>query len=289
MKKHSAFSLIELSVVILIIGILIAGVTQGSRLIAAFRLQTAINLTNNSPVSGINNLVSWYETTLETSFDASETVDGGNLSSWYDNNTQKTSKLNATQATTANKPFYYIDPASKLPFTKYVSNDYFNLPDGTVPYKNSSYTIFLVTKIAANCSCGILGSGTYGSDNLTNAFRYEAGAGGIIFNYWWNNDIATSSGSMSPADTLRIITVTYNNLSGRSSYVNGTIQSTSAANFAINRNSTAINNTIGVTANTEYLTNGLIGEIIIFERALKNEERQSIESYLAKKFNIKLS
>ena len=93
---------------------------------------------------------------------------------------------------------------------------------------------------------------------------------------------------MSLADTLRIITVTYNNLSGRSSYVNGIIQSVSAANSAIDRNSTAINNTIGFTNTTEYLTNGLIGEIIIFERPLKNEERQSIESYLGKKFNIKL-
>jgi prepilin-type N-terminal cleavage/methylation domain-containing protein len=58
--KISAFSLIELSVVILIIGILVAGVTQSSRLIAQFRLKTAQNLTINSPVSSIKNLSTWY-------------------------------------------------------------------------------------------------------------------------------------------------------------------------------------------------------------------------------------
>lgn len=44
-----AFSLIELSIVILIIGILVAGVTQSSRLINAMRIQSIRSLTINSP------------------------------------------------------------------------------------------------------------------------------------------------------------------------------------------------------------------------------------------------
>ncbi|MFM2200490.1 MAG: hypothetical protein RL769_545, partial [Pseudomonadota bacterium] len=39
--RHQAFSLIELSIVILIIGILVAGVTQSSRLVNQIRLSTA--------------------------------------------------------------------------------------------------------------------------------------------------------------------------------------------------------------------------------------------------------
>ena len=42
-KPSKAFSLIELSIVVLIIGILIAGVTQGSRLVRQSRLSTAQN------------------------------------------------------------------------------------------------------------------------------------------------------------------------------------------------------------------------------------------------------
>jgi len=51
MKKHQAFSLVELSIVILIIGVLIAGVIQGSNLVTKFRIKTAQTLTQSSPVS----------------------------------------------------------------------------------------------------------------------------------------------------------------------------------------------------------------------------------------------
>ncbi|MFM7621060.1 MAG: prepilin-type N-terminal cleavage/methylation domain-containing protein, partial [Alphaproteobacteria bacterium] len=47
---NKAFSLIELSIVILIIGILVAGVTQSSRLVNQFRLTSARNITLSSPL-----------------------------------------------------------------------------------------------------------------------------------------------------------------------------------------------------------------------------------------------
>jgi len=49
--KNTGFSLIELSIVILIIGILVSGVTQSSRLIRQIRIQSARNLTVNSPIT----------------------------------------------------------------------------------------------------------------------------------------------------------------------------------------------------------------------------------------------
>ena len=56
---QKAFSLIELSIVILIIGILVAGVTQSSRLVSQFRLISARNITLSSPVPTIKNLAYW--------------------------------------------------------------------------------------------------------------------------------------------------------------------------------------------------------------------------------------
>ena len=67
-RPRSAFSLIEISIVILIIGILIAGVIQGGKLLQKFRLQTARSLTNSSVVSEITGLVAWYESTVAESF-----------------------------------------------------------------------------------------------------------------------------------------------------------------------------------------------------------------------------
>ena len=82
--KNQAFSLIELSIVILIIGILVAGVTQSSRLIRQMQLSSARALTLSSPVLSIPNLVSWYEPTQEKSFDEVETSENSLVSKWYD-------------------------------------------------------------------------------------------------------------------------------------------------------------------------------------------------------------
>jgi len=67
-KKYRAFSLIEISVVILVIGILIAGVSSGIDLYNEMKIATARNLTNNSRVGRIPDLVAWYETTLKKNF-----------------------------------------------------------------------------------------------------------------------------------------------------------------------------------------------------------------------------
>ena len=99
-----AFSLIELSIVLLIIGLLVAGITQSSRLVQKFRIRTAQTLTESSPVNGIRNLVAWYETTSQASFDS--TIDNGvAVSSWYDIS-PSVNKSNATQTTAANRPVY---------------------------------------------------------------------------------------------------------------------------------------------------------------------------------------
>lgn len=82
--NKKAFSLIELSIVILIIGILIAGVTQGSRLVGAMRLASAKALTQSSPIASMRNLHSWYEATSEGSFLEAETEDSTALTIWKD-------------------------------------------------------------------------------------------------------------------------------------------------------------------------------------------------------------
>jgi prepilin-type N-terminal cleavage/methylation domain-containing protein len=49
--KITAFSLIELSIVILVIGLLIAGAIQGSKMISKAALSSARTLTESSPVA----------------------------------------------------------------------------------------------------------------------------------------------------------------------------------------------------------------------------------------------
>lgn len=146
MKNKFAFSLIELSIVILIIGILVAGVTQSSRLINQMRLMSARSITLSSPVPTIKNLIAWYESVGEKSFNESEMSTGSLLSNWYDSNIQSSTKLNGFQTADLNKPQYFIDESTALPVVRFTDQDFFNLPDATVPFNNSPYTIFLSRK-----------------------------------------------------------------------------------------------------------------------------------------------
>ena len=67
-RKHQAFSLIEISVVIIVVGILLAGISSGIELYDDYRFKVAQNLTKNSPVSRIPDLKLWLETTSEKAF-----------------------------------------------------------------------------------------------------------------------------------------------------------------------------------------------------------------------------
>ena len=85
-KQNKAFSLIELSIVVLVIGILIAGVIQGSGMLVDSRLKSARALTRSSPVNGIKDLALWLETTSAESFLSSEAENGTRLTLWNDIN-----------------------------------------------------------------------------------------------------------------------------------------------------------------------------------------------------------
>ncbi|MCE3254703.1 MAG: hypothetical protein K0R25_197 [Rickettsiaceae bacterium] len=67
-KKKLGFTLIEMSLVILIITILMVAVSSGSGILEKIRLAGAQSLTKASPVIRISNLLVWYETTMENNF-----------------------------------------------------------------------------------------------------------------------------------------------------------------------------------------------------------------------------
>lgn len=278
-KSHNskAFSLIELSIVILIIGILVAGVTQSSRLLNQMRLMSARSLTLNSPIPATPNLIAWYESVSDRSFEESQMSDQALLSSWYDINPTTTDKRHSYQTVDVNKPQFSIDPGSGLPVVKFVDQDFFIMPDGTIPFGNTPYTIFFVSRINAFCVCGVLGSGIYNS-NQSNAFRYDPAAG-VFYNYWFYIDLAILNATL--ANKMQIFSFTYN-LSLREGFVDGVFKGSTPSS---NRASASINNRIGMTYTAEYM-NGTIAEVIIFDRALKTDERKAIEAYLGKKWRI---
>ena len=277
MKKTSAFSLIELSIVILIIGILVAGVTQSSRLVKQFRLQTARQLTTNSPVNTISNLAFWIESIQTGSFQESEASEGASVTSWIDVNKITTQKATTTLAGVA--PIYRQSAINSLPAVQFNGNGcfYINHVNIVSTTQKTFFAVFLET--GKNSA-----SGTYLYDNfivppqfafiLTTSFQGQIFGGSSVV-----------AGSI-PLNKPHILTVVHN--TGSSFFrVNGTESPRANSGGNIMGNVTRLGGG-GCTYvfDTFY---GYIGEFIIFDRVLKPDEYIDVENYLSKKWGIKLN
>lgn len=73
-KANKGFSLVELSIVILIVEVLIAAVKQGIDLLQDSRLTAARMLTQTSRFASLKGLSLWLETTSENSFSTAESI-----------------------------------------------------------------------------------------------------------------------------------------------------------------------------------------------------------------------
>ena len=294
-----AFSLVELSMVILIIGILIAGVSRGIDLYQDSRLATARSLTQNSRVARIPDLVAWFEATSTKSIDSLQAIDGKEISTWFDINPNTTSPKNATQNTANRKPKYNLKNSLPLiNFNGIVEGQFLNLPNKTIPSGDSSFTIFLVLQIASSANDShndVLVAGKWGTSSISLMRLNKQNSRFIFQNFSGNINESLSKTYIAqtsnlPLNQLNILTARYTNSPSRllTAYANSTHhQSLSVDNARLTAEDF---NMIGgnVWANFEFF-GGDIGEIIIYDRALTDNERKDVEKYLSKKWAIKIS
>ncbi len=288
-KSQSAFTLIEIAVIILIIGTLIAGVTQGGNLINKSKLASARAQTLSSAVVGTKGLVAWFEATSEQSFKDVETEDGAKISLWYDINPISTKKFNAAQNTGGNKPVYTLGAINNLPALKF---------DGTASYLEVAYdynlnpgaiTIFAVVKTRAAATYGAIISSRNIPPNA-GYMLYTAPNSPIDYEAWFGDGVSSWGNGSTPHSAITldkpIILALTNNGSAMNIYNNGA--SVGSATLTMAQNST-MPLRIGAGKNEatpDYFYNGYIGELIVFKRVLSDEERKIIEDYLSKKWGI---
>lgn len=295
MKNLRAFSLVELSIVLLIIGILIAGISDGSRLIGVAKLNTARTITNSSPVSSIKNLVLWLDSTAEKSFEEIETENNSAISVWYDSNPQTQIRNNLTQSVAERKPAYATNAINSLPAVRFnnetTAEEDFML--STLFQNINTYsTVFLVIKTPSSlATTQTIISKVIANDTGTN-LQTNIGASAISY----CDGIAAQncySGATSFSNNANyVISMVYipnTSDSGMKFYKNG---GTALASTTTDSPDTLVTETLflgksGISGAAQYF-NGHIGELIIFDRALKDEERISIQNYLGKKWTIKI-
>lgn len=293
MKKRSAFSLIELSVVVLIIGILIAGVSQSSRLVKQARLKTARTLTTSSPAAGVSNLVAWYETSLESSFSSTQAYDATALTAWYDNSPQTAYKNNATGTAT----YYEYIFNGGIPSVRFNGTSNSMALADVSSLIASDYTVFVVEQRRATGAMYFLGgtaTSTTANTNLT--VGYSSSTAIAFYQGGSTNNISYAVSTYSnPTAAMHTFMLNRAAATPIASYWKNGAVSTSAVDNSSTSYVTALTAFAGAAigastiSGTAVYFNGDLGEIIVYNRALKTEERQAIESYLSKKYGITVS
>lgn len=298
MKNRKAFSLIELSIVILVVGILIVGINKGLILIRATKLSTARSLTNSSAVSSVDGLALWLETTSIKSLIASNGQTGNDIDNesiikqWNDINPQSSTKHNAR----ANGNYstiggqYIQNGINSLPILRFNGNTIYVLPDYTLPTGNSPFTMIAVFKMPVQGlypTEAIINSGYYGASNTQNNLLYDY-VNARFGNSFRNTQIYSENNSVLEQKPYIVISEydATTNSDAHKLYVNGLLSS-SAVGVTLNVSSGY--HKIGKWhESTGAYLHADLAEIIIYTKSLKNKERRDVEEYLSKKWGIGL-
>jgi len=301
MQKNSrrAYSLIELSIVILIISTLVGLIATGARLLPAHRLYSARALTRSGPVQTIPNLAFWVDASSEGAFlnqiSSTEMSSNDAISSWTEPNYLTRARRTCLQATAADRPTYLPTALNGLPVARFsaTASTSMSLACTADSGMNTENTIFVVFVWNASYSGGTSNFLVIGNNNpLT--LNSVSTAGDLNFYSYNGSNIDELHYTLKAGRAY--LTTRWSNPATNSSilYVNGSNAASSTA--TLNSSSTTYTSldtdtliTIGNYPGVARPFGGDIAEIIIYDRALNNEERQSVEKYLAKKWQIKLN
>lgn len=313
MKKNYklGFSLIEISVVVLIIGVLIAAITTGTDLVKRSKLASARNLSSNSSIYGMKDLVLWFEPSLPTSFYAEG--EGEPIEVWS-NNSKFYSIGSAVQSSDENPklPIYIKDAINHIPAVRFYCESasdcgqHLNIPDVAGLLEETDLTIFILENRNSN------------NTDVKRNILTSGGNNGLEI-YYNNSDqftVDNKSGepkisNVSPvAPTLHYLSLFYSsnnedfkvddNIIIRKGYnyyknkrlpENGAMPSVTTVIQDNDENSRFSTGSMGETikiGNDTQSYSGNIAEILIFNRRLRQEELVDIFDYFEAKYNIAL-
>ena len=271
--KKYGFTIIELSIVLIIISLISGGIFLGSNLVSQAKLTAARQMTSKSPVLDIDGLVFWFETTIL------KNANQHKISSW---NNLADFKEPAEQALADNQPTYIEDVINDLPVLRFDDTADFLTFDGS-SLINNNYTIFIVAARNSNKVDNMILGGTATTANNNLQIGYATNTSFIVKHYAEVSNI----NYVVPAYTtpkFAIHSIEFNTNDGKTYYENGDLKA-EAIDLANKTSLAGWNGAAIGRFDTKYFQ-GDIAEIIMFNRALSDDERQDVEQYLSKKWKI---
>lgn len=227
----------------------------------------------------------WYETSLESSFKSTQASNNTAIDTWYDNNPQAVVKNNATQTTTTNQPKFMENVFGAIPAIRFDGSDDRMPFDGTF-LAATNYTIFVLEQRRASALNFFMGgTGTLQYTALALGYRVSGTAiAQSHFSHDMDTDAATIPAYSSPIP--RIHTFWFSQTAGMKYWLNGGATPDKADPTRIVALISNAGMSLGLPGSSY---NGDLAEVIMFSRELTTEERQAIETYLGKKYNIPIS
>ncbi len=287
-NTRKAFTLVEMSIVVIIVAILITGILKGSSLIRASRIANARSYTAKSVVPEISGLIAWYETSMIDSIDKSEAVDGYNISKWYDNNPSSNialSKKNTLIKSSSSNLTYVVNGINSIPSLSFVNSGTISLTkffQGD-SVQNTIFIVFRPTIEPSSSAQFLIDSSSSGSASAI-GFKNDR----ISVNAQLSIDTATSTNPAYFQSDSNYVLCAYLNGSSSQFFLNDA--SSKVGGSFINSGSNPLTGiTIGATKNGSSSFTGYISEVIIYNKVLGEQERKDVMNYLSKKYRISVS
>lgn len=231
-------------------------------------------MARSSPIRSIKDNVLWLETSLGDSIDPTQAEDGSFVTSWHDQNISGGDKAVVSVVGTGPTYANTINYIHALKFSGSSAN-YLQVTDASF-LNNTDYTIFVLEKRQSSASNNFFLGESSGTLNQGLSLGYSADST-VIHSQGGANSYNATVSSYNTSSKPRQFTFVHSATSGNSTYINGVLAAQDATK-------TAHLSGISTLAIGKGYT-GEIGEIAIFTRAIKAEERQSVEDYYAKKWS----
>ena len=285
-KYQKAFSLIEISIVILVIGILIAGISQAIEMFSEASLTSARNLSKSSRISRIDDLSLWLDATSDKAFDK-EKDDGSTISMWKDTNPKSTAQI-VGNPVSSNLPTYTLSAINGLPTASFkkTSSNCMTISSQSFVNNSEDFTLYLIFNPKTLDDGIIIEKNNATANNFP--FSLELNSG--FYKFSVKNSSTTLSvlgAKKANINNPNLIRLSRSKGSQIEIAINGvsSTQSDTLTSSTLNTTELAIGCRNGA-APASFVT-GDIGEIAFFDRNLSVKEKADIDEYFYKKWKIK--